>query len=97
VGSVPELEEVEVLARGVRDKEPIAGFAALLATSWGHSVPLLCAKGLPLLSTLLNHAKYDAVCESLHLALPLFMPCVDALTANKDFLATFLALITADR
>ena len=94
---VPELEDVEVLSKGVRDKEPLACFTALLATSWGHSVPLLCSKGLPLLATLLSHAKYDAVCEALHFISPLFMPCVDSLTSNKEFLTIFLSLITADR
>jgi ectopic P granules protein 5 len=95
--SVPELDDVDVLAKGVRENEPIACFVALLATSWGHNVPLICSKGLPLLTNMLNHAKYDAVCESLHFLLPLFMPCVDSLVANKDFLNIFLTLITADR
>lgn len=49
------------------------------------------------MATLLAHAKYDAVCEALHFILPLFMPCVDSLTTNKEFLTIFLSLITADR
>ncbi|XP_059479588.1 ectopic P granules protein 5 homolog [Neocloeon triangulifer] len=94
---VCDLEDQEILHKGVKDKEPIACFVALLATSWGHSIPLVCSKGFLLLSTLLSHGKYDAVCECLHFILPLFMPCADSLTSNKDFASVFLLLITADR
>ncbi|XP_065333691.1 ectopic P granules protein 5 homolog [Cloeon dipterum] len=94
---VTDVEDTEVLLKGVKEKEPIACFVTLLATTWGHSIPLICSKGFPLLSTLLSHAKYDAVCESLNFIMPLFMPCVDSLTSNKDFTSVFLTLITADR
>ncbi|KAF4516976.1 hypothetical protein B566_EDAN005578 [Ephemera danica] len=98
--TIPDIEldpSLEVLARGIREKEPIACFATLLATSWGHSIPLICSKGVPLLSLLLTHSKYDALCEALHHILPLFLDCSESLTSSDKFLQLFVALITADR
>lgn len=98
--SIPDIESddsLEVFARGVKEKEPIACFATLIATSWGHSIPLISSKGVPLLSLLLTHSKYDALCEALHHILPLFLDCSDSLTSNEKFQQLFMSLITADR
>lgn len=49
---VPDLEadaSLEVLVTGLRDKQPIACYAATRMTLYGHSVPLVCTKGFELL------------------------------------------------
>lgn len=49
---VPDLDSdatLEVLHNGLRDKQPIACYAAARMTLYGHSVPLVCSKGFELL------------------------------------------------
>jgi hypothetical protein len=82
--NVPDMDSdirLEVVARGVKDRQPIASYVAALATVWGHSVPLICTKGFNQLQILLCHYKYEAILTVLHCAVPLFLDCEESLVS----------------
>jgi hypothetical protein len=79
---VPDMDSdirLEVIVAGVKDRQPIACYVAALATTWGHSVPLICTKGFNQLQILLCHYKYDAILTVLQLFIPLFLNCDESL------------------
>lgn len=82
---------------GVREQKPFFCFLALIMTSWGHLVPLVCTKGLILLENLQTHQKHDTVIFCLHLMVPLFLDCQESLINNEKFQNILSALINADR
>ncbi|XP_063226634.1 ectopic P granules protein 5 homolog [Bacillus rossius redtenbacheri] len=97
---VPDMDsssELEVLAEGVRNKQPIACYAAVLMSTWGHSIPLICTKGLNQLQLLLCFYKYDAVLGVLHRIVPLFLCCEESLLGCDRFLSVLISLLTADK
>jgi hypothetical protein len=82
--NVPDMDSdirLEVIARGVKERQPIASYVAALATTWGHSVPLVCTKGFNQLQILLCHYKYDAILTVLQYAIPLFLNCEESLVS----------------
>jgi hypothetical protein len=79
---VPDMDtdiRLEVIAGGVKDRQPIASYVAALSTTWGHSVPLICTKGFNQLQILLCHYKYDAILTVLQFFIPLFLNCEQSL------------------
>lgn len=66
-------------------------------TSWGHLVPLVCTKGLILLTVLEQHKKYDAILFALYLIVPLFLNCQESLINCDSFQSTLQVLLNADR
>lgn len=82
---------------GVREQQPFACLLAVLMTSWGHLVPLVCSKGLPLLSILDQHYKYDAILFAFHVIIPLFLNCQEALINCDAFQSALQGLLNADR
>nr|CAD7586275.1 unnamed protein product [Timema genevievae] len=100
VRGIPDLEvdqELELLAKGVRDKQPIACYVAVLLTTWGHSIPLICTKGFMQVQLLLCYYKYEAIIEILHHVMPLFLCCEESLIKSDRFLSILISLLTADR
>jgi hypothetical protein len=82
--NVPDMDSdirLEVIARGVKERQPIASYVAALATVWGHSVPLVCTKGFNQLQILLCHYKYDAILTVLQCTIPLFLDCEKSLVS----------------
>lgn len=80
--AVPDMDSdsrLEVVACGMKERQPIASYVAALATTWGHSVPLICTKGFNQLQILLCHYKYDAVLTVLQFTIPLFLNCEESL------------------
>jgi len=97
---VPNMEvdpSLEILAKGVREKQPIACYASVLMTMWGHSVPLICVEGFGQLQTLQCYYKYEQVLVCLHYMIPFFLDCPDSLLKNDKFVSLMVPLITADR
>lgn len=97
---VPDMESnsiLEILAKGVREKQPIACYTSVLMTLWGHSVPLICIEGFSQLQTLQCYYKYEQVLVCLHRMVPLFLECTDSLLKNDKFVSLIVPLITADR
>lgn len=83
--------------KGVREQQDLACFAAVLMTSWGHLVPLVCKYGLPQLQHLLTKYRYEAVIFALHLIVPLFVNSQELLINNEYFDNILHHLINADR
>ncbi|XP_069674865.1 ectopic P granules protein 5 homolog isoform X3 [Periplaneta americana] len=98
--NVPDMdsdEKLEMIARGVKDRQPIASFVAVLGTTWGHSVPLICTKGFNQLQILLCHYKYDAILTVLQNVIPLFLNCEDSLVNSERFVSVLISIVMADR
>lgn len=98
--SVPDMdshEALEILIKGVKEKQPIACYVATIMTLWGHSVPLICSKGFAQLHLLLNYYKYEQVMIALHHIIPLFIDCTDSIVKNEKFTSIMSTLISADR
>ncbi|KAL0115562.1 hypothetical protein PUN28_010822 [Cardiocondyla obscurior] len=97
---VPNMESdsfLEILVKGVREKQPIANYVSVLMTLWGHSVPLICVEGFSQLQTLQCYYKYKQVLICLHHVIPFFLECPDSLLKNDKFVSLIVPLINADR
>ncbi|XP_014203959.1 ectopic P granules protein 5 homolog isoform X2 [Copidosoma floridanum] len=97
---VPDLDadpKFEILAKGLRDKQPIACYAAVRMTLHGHSVPIICSKGFELLQVLQSYYKSEYVIIVLSNVVPLFLDCPESLLQNERFIAIIAALVQADR
>lgn len=100
LSGVPNMESdsfLEVLAKGVREKQPIACYVSVLMTLWGHSVPLICVEGFTQLQTLQCYYKYEQVLVCLHRVVPFFLECPESLLKNDKFVSLIVPLVTADR
>jgi hypothetical protein len=96
--NVPDMDSdirLEVIARGVKDRQPIASYVAALATVWGHSVPLICTKGFNQLQILLCHYKYEAILTVLHCTVPLFLDCEESLVNCDRYAMCFDDVVIA--
>lgn len=63
----------------LNDKQHVATFVTLLTTQCGHSVPLICDHGFVLMQNLINSTRYNEVIFALHLIIPIFLSCEEAL------------------
>lgn len=88
---------LEILMKGIREKQPIASYVSVLMTLWGHSVPLICSEGFGQLQILQCYYKYEQVLVCLYHIVPLFLECPDSLLKNDKFVSLIVPLITADR
>lgn len=97
---VPDIDvdpSLEILITGIREKQPIACYVAVLMTTWGHSIPLIFLKGLSHLQTLQCYYKYEQVLIALHHIVPFFLENPDSIIKNEKFSNLVVSLITADR
>lgn len=97
---IPDIDTdptLEVLVSGVREKQPIACYVAVLMTTWGHSIPLISLKGFNQLQILQCYYKYEQVLIALHHIVPFFLECPESLIKNEKFSSLVISLITADR
>ncbi|CAK9832986.1 Ectopic P granules protein 5 homolog [Anthophora retusa] len=100
LANVPDMDSdssLEILVTGICEKQPIACYVAILMTSWGHSIPLICLHGFNQLQMLQCYCKYEQVLICLHHIIPLCLSCEDALLKNDKFLSIIISLLTADR
>lgn len=97
---LPDLDsdaELDIVIRGIREKQPIACFVSVLMTLWGHSIPLICSKGFEQLHILESYYKYEHILMALHHIVPLFLDCPDSLLKNESFSSLINSLVAADR
>ncbi|XP_020712165.2 ectopic P granules protein 5 homolog isoform X2 [Athalia rosae] len=100
LAQIPDVDadsSLEILASGVREKQPIACYVAVLMTTWGHSIPLISLKGFRQLQILQCFYKYEQVLIALHHIIPFFLECPDAIMKNEKFSSLIISLIAADR
>lgn len=77
---VPELERLAAVHEGCSGGRPLAIYVAVLATHWGHSVPLVCHRGFAQMALLLQDYRQSAVVRCLELVTPLFVECSESLS-----------------
>lgn len=82
---------------GVKDKKPLHGFVALLLTSWGHLIPLICTKGFEQLLFLESQQKYEAVLFVLYLIMPMFLNAQECIVNCLDFQEILSNLLYVDQ
>ncbi|XP_052864382.1 ectopic P granules protein 5 homolog [Anopheles cruzii] len=93
LGDVPGLEQVPEIREGVEERRPLAIYAALLATTVGHWVPVFCHTGVKLLADhLCDHSRKLAI-RCLQLIVPLFLDCPQSLRENESFLTLLSKVI----
>ncbi|XP_043252581.1 ectopic P granules protein 5 homolog isoform X1 [Colletes gigas] len=98
--SIPNMgtdANLEIVAIGTREKQPIACYVATVMTLWGHSVPLICLKGFSQLQILQSYCKYEHILVCLHHIIPLFLECPESLLKNQKFNSLIMSLIAADK
>ncbi|KAJ8984461.1 hypothetical protein NQ317_012527 [Molorchus minor] len=97
IGRVQEVERYDILLKGIREQKPLASFVAVLMTTWGHLVPLICSKGLYQLSFLQSQQKHEAVLFALYQIIPLFITSQECLINCDKFQEVLMNLLNADR
>lgn len=76
---VPELEHIKMIYQGVTENRPLSVYIAVLVSLYGHTIPLICQKGLELMKLLLNDYRHTAVIRCLELIVPLFLETPESL------------------
>ncbi|XP_062538593.1 ectopic P granules protein 5 homolog isoform X2 [Armigeres subalbatus] len=94
---VLELERAQQIYQGVTENRPLAIYLAILISTWGHSVPQICHKGLEQIRLLLNDHRYMVVVRCLQLITPLFLECPDSLSRCESFKSIIISLMAADK
>ncbi|CAH1956914.1 unnamed protein product [Acanthoscelides obtectus] len=97
IGRVEDVDNYDVLKKGIREQHPLASFVAILMTTWGHLIPLIGSKGLPLLSFIQTHQKHEAVLFALYQIVPMFIESQECLINCEKFQEILLNLLNADR
>ncbi|XP_065371725.1 ectopic P granules protein 5 homolog isoform X2 [Calliphora vicina] len=94
---VSELERIDLIYQGVTENRPLALFVAILVSSHGHSIPLICQKGFELMQRLLSDHRHAAVIRCLELIVPLFLETPETLGNSEGFHAILYTLLNADK
>ncbi|XP_058056857.1 ectopic P granules protein 5 homolog [Anopheles bellator] len=93
LGDVPGLEQVPEIREGVEERRPLAIYAALLATTVGHWVPVFCHTGVKLLADHLCDYSRKLAIRCLQLIVPLFLDCPMSLKENGSFVSLLAKVI----
>ncbi|XP_076059738.1 ectopic P-granules autophagy protein 5 isoform X2 [Oratosquilla oratoria] len=88
---------LDVVKQGIRENQPIALFFCILISTWGHSLPEFCGRGLETLHLLVTRGHYTAAIHCLHHVTPLFFPEPEDLVSDTKFIGIIQALLGADQ
>lgn len=94
---VPELARLESLAKGVRAQNPLCSYLALMMTTTGHLVPMVCSHGFTQLQLMLNFQAYEPVIVALYSLVPLFLDCSESLVVSPQFQDILTTILAADK
>lgn len=97
LGKIDQLEKFDILLKGISDNHPLAGFVAVLMTSWGHLVPLICSHGLNQILNLQINQKHEAALFALYQIIPIFITSQECIINCAKFQEILTNLINADR
>lgn len=97
VSHVPELSRFEFLAMGVRAQQPLCSYLALMMTTTGHLIPMVCSHGFTQLQLMLSAQAYEPVVVALYSIVPLFLDCPESLVVSPQFQEILSALLAADK
>ncbi|EEB10592.1 conserved hypothetical protein [Pediculus humanus corporis] len=93
---IPDVDSNSDLHHFVMKNQPVACFVALMTTTLGHSVPIICDKGFDLIEVLLAEGKYNHGIACLEFITLLFLECPNSLFECKKFLSILSQIIAAD-
>lgn len=88
---------MNVVKRGLMDREPLALYASLLLTTWGHSLPEFCEHGVDCVHELVLHGRYEAVLSALVHIMPLFFNQPEDITSNTKLMSAIQKCLVADQ
>lgn len=94
---IPEAEADIDLYQLLLKKHSIAYFVALMTTTLGHSVPIICNRGFEFVEVLFSEGKYDHGIACLEFMTLLFLECGDSLYTSEKFISLLNQLIVADK
>ncbi|XP_055381195.1 ectopic P granules protein 5 homolog isoform X2 [Condylostylus longicornis] len=94
---VPDLENFDIIHQGVTESRPLALYISLLISLWGHSIPLICQKGINQMKMLLLDHRYKQVIRCIQLITPLFLESPDTLSQCESFHEILKIILNADR
>lgn len=97
MSQVKDPDNYDVIFKEVQNQHLLASFVAVLMTTWGHLVPLVCRYGLSQLLLLQVYQKHEAVLFALYVIVPLFINSQEFLINNERFQEIIKNLINADR
>ncbi|XP_063908736.1 ectopic P granules protein 5 homolog [Zophobas morio] len=97
IKQVLDPDHYDVIMKGIHQQQPLSSFVAVLMTSWGHLIPLICGNGLSQLLFLQTHQKHEAVLFALYVIVPLFINSQEYIINNERFQEIISNLINADR
>ncbi|KAJ8949814.1 hypothetical protein NQ318_000512 [Aromia moschata] len=97
IGRVQEVERYDVLLKGIREQQSLASFVAILMTTWGHLIPLICSQGLSQLLSLQTQQRHEAVLFALYQIIPLFINSQECIINCDKFQTILVNLLNADR
>ncbi|XP_045603349.2 ectopic P granules protein 5 homolog isoform X1 [Procambarus clarkii] len=87
---------MNVVKRGIMDKNPLALFSALLLTTWGHSLPEFCEQGIECIHELVAQGRYEAAISALGHIMPLFFSQLEDITSSTRLMLAIQKCLTAD-
>ncbi|ALC46612.1 CG14299 [Drosophila busckii] len=94
---VPNVERLDMIWQGITEQRPLAVFVGILVSLHGHSIPVICQHGFPLMQQLLTDHRHAAVIRCLQLILPLFLETPETLANCEGFQKLLTTLLNADR
>ena len=94
---IPDLENFNIIYEGVSENRPLAMFISILVSLWGHSIPLICQKGIPLMKSLIADHRHASVIRCIQLITPLFLDCPNTLSECESFQGVIKLILNSDR
>ncbi|XP_045481046.1 ectopic P granules protein 5 homolog [Harmonia axyridis] len=94
---VADIDNYDILLKGIRERKPLHAFVALLMTSWGHLIPIICTNGFAQLLFLESQQKYEAVLFALYLIMPLFLNAQECIVNSLEFQEILSNLLYVDQ
>lgn len=95
--TITKASMMHVVKHGIMDKKPLALYAALLMTTWGHSLPEICEHGVECMHELVVQGRCEAVIHALGHITPLFFSQPEDLITNTKFMLAIQKCLAADQ
>ncbi|KAK4327000.1 hypothetical protein Pmani_002518 [Petrolisthes manimaculis] len=95
--AITQGSQMHVLKRSLVEKKPLALFSALLLTTWGHSIPEICERGVECIHELVIQGRYEAAITALAHITPLFFSQPEDLITNTKLMVGVQKILSADQ
>nr|XP_053655972.1 ectopic P granules protein 5 homolog isoform X2 [Cherax quadricarinatus] len=95
--AITQGSSMNIVKRGIMDKNPLALYSALLLTTWGHSLPEFCEQGIECIHQLVAQGRYEAAISALGHIMPLFFSQPEDITTSTRLMFAIQKCLTADQ